>query len=213
MKISRSAKLFAEAQQLIPGGVNSPVRAFRSVGGQPRFIARAKGSRLYDVDKNVYIDYVLSWGPMILGHAHPAVIASIKKAAGQGTSYGAPTELEVILAREIRNAFPSMEKIRLVSSGTEAAMSAIRVARGFTKRNGVMKFEGCYHGHSDYLLREVCLKILSDILSQRPTMTFALSNNSSQRTVISWPASFWSRSLGIWASCPRLRSSWLPSGN
>lgn len=152
MKTSRSAKLFTEAQQLIPGGVNSPVRAFRSVGGQPRFIARAKGSRLYDVDRNAYIDYVLSWGPMILGHAHSAVIASIKKAAGQGTSYGAPTELEVSLAREIRNAFPSMEKIRLVSSGTEAAMSAIRVARGFTKRNGVMKFEGCYHGHSDYLL-------------------------------------------------------------
>jgi glutamate-1-semialdehyde 2,1-aminomutase len=152
MKTSRSAKLFTEAQQLIPGGVNSPVRAFRSVGGQPRFIARAKGSRLYDVDRNAYIDYVLSWGPMILGHAHSAVIASIKKAAGQGTSYGAPTELEVSLAREIRSAFPSMEKIRLVSSGTEAAMSAIRVARGFTKRNGVMKFEGCYHGHSDYLL-------------------------------------------------------------
>ena len=152
MKTSRSAKLFAEAQQLIPGGVNSPVRAFRSVGGQPRFIAKAKGSRLYDVDRNAYIDYVLSWGPMILGHAHSAVIASIKKAAGQGTSYGAPTELEVSLAREIRSAFPSMEKIRLVSSGTEAVMSAIRVARGFTKRNGVMKFEGCYHGHSDYLL-------------------------------------------------------------
>ncbi len=152
MNTSRSAKLFAEAQQLIPGGVNSPVRAFRSVGGQPRFIDRAKGSRLYDVDRNVYIDYVLSWGPMILGHAHPAVISSIKKAATQGTSYGAPTALEVLLAREIHRAFPSMEKIRLVSSGTEAAMSAIRVARGFTKRNGIMKFEGCYHGHSDYLL-------------------------------------------------------------
>ena len=152
MNTSRSAKLFAEAQQLIPGGVNSPVRAFRSVGGQPRFIDRAKGSRLYDVDRNVYIDYVLSWGPMILGHAHPAVISSIKKAATQGTSYGAPTALEVLLAREIHHAFPSMEKIRLVSSGTEAAMSAIRVARGFTKRNGIMKFEGCYHGHSDYLL-------------------------------------------------------------
>ena len=145
MKTSQSAKLFAEAQQLIPGGVNSPVRAFRSVGGQPRFIVRAKGSRLYDVDKNTYIDYVLSWGPMILGHAHPGVIASIKKAAGQGTSYGAPTELEVALAREIRNAFPSMERLRLVSSGTEAVMSAIRVARGFTKRTGIMKFEGCYH--------------------------------------------------------------------
>ena len=152
MKTSRSTKLFTEAQQLIPGGVNSPVRAFRSVGGQPRFIARAKGSRLYDVDKNAYIDYVLSWGPMILGHAHASVITSIKSAAGRGTSYGAPTESEVSLAREIRSAFPSMEKIRLVSSGTEAVMSAIRVARGFTKRTKVMKFEGCYHGHGDYLL-------------------------------------------------------------
>ncbi|MDF0665165.1 MAG: glutamate-1-semialdehyde 2,1-aminomutase [Nitrospira sp.] len=152
MITARSAKLFTEAQQLIPGGVNSPVRAFRSVGGQPRFIARAKGSRLYDVDRNVYIDYVLSWGPMILGHAPSAVITAIKSAAGRGTSYGAPTESEVSLAREIRHAFPSMEKIRLVSSGTEAVMSAIRVARGFTKRTGVMKFEGCYHGHGDYLL-------------------------------------------------------------
>lgn len=152
MKTSRSAKLFAEAQQLIPGGVNSPVRAFRSVGGQPRFIQRAKGPRLYDVDGNSYIDYVLSWGPMILGHAAPSVISAIKKAAGQGTSYGAPTELEVTLAKEIRAAFPSMEKIRLVSSGTEAVMSAIRVARGFTKRDSILKFEGCYHGHSDYLL-------------------------------------------------------------
>ena len=152
MNTARSAKLFAEAQELIPGGVNSPVRAFRSVGGQPRFIARAQGSRLYDVDRNAYIDYVLSWGPMILGHAAPAVVSAIKKAASQGTSYGAPTELEVSLAKEIRAAFPSMEKIRLVSSGTEAVMSAIRVARGFTKRDSIMKFEGCYHGHSDYLL-------------------------------------------------------------
>ncbi len=152
MKTTRSAKLFADAQTLIPGGVNSPVRAFRSVGGQPRFIQRAKGARLYDVDGNAYLDYVLSWGPMILGHAAPAVIGAIKKAAGRGTSYGAPTELEVTLAREIRAAVPSMEKVRLVSSGTEAVMSAIRVARAFTKRDGVLKFEGCYHGHSDYLL-------------------------------------------------------------
>jgi glutamate-1-semialdehyde 2,1-aminomutase len=152
MKISRSIKLFADAQQLIPGGVNSPVRAFRSVGGQPRFIKRAKGARLYDLDGNTYIDYVLSWGPMILGHAPAPVINAIKKAAGQGTSYGAPTELEVELARQIREAFPSMEKIRLVSSGTEAVMSAIRVARGFTRRDSILKFEGCYHGHSDYLL-------------------------------------------------------------
>jgi glutamate-1-semialdehyde 2,1-aminomutase len=152
MKTVRSAKLFTEAQQLIPGGVNSPVRAFRSVGGQPRFIARAKGARLYDVDGNTYIDYVLSWGPMILGHAAPTVTASIKRAAARGTSYGAPTELEVTLARMICEAFPSMEKVRLVSSGTEAVMSAIRVARGFTKRDSILKFEGCYHGHSDYLL-------------------------------------------------------------
>ena len=152
MKTTRSAKLFADAQQLIPGGVNSPVRAFRSVGGQPRFIKRAKGALLYDVDGNSYIDYVLSWGPMILGHAAPSVISAIKKAAANGTSYGAPTELEIILARMIRDAFPSMEKVRLVSSGTEAVMSAIRVARGFTKRDNILKFEGCYHGHSDYLL-------------------------------------------------------------
>jgi len=152
MRTTRSTKLFTVAQQLIPGGVNSPVRAFRSVGGQPRFIKRAKGARLYDVDGNSYIDYVLSWGPMILGHADPSVISAIKKAAANGTSYGAPTELEVILARMIREAFPSMEKVRLVSSGTEAVMSAIRVARGFTKRDSILKFEGCYHGHSDYLL-------------------------------------------------------------
>src|SRR5690242_7370627 len=152
MKISRSIKRFADAQQLIPGGVNSPVRAFRSVGGQPRFIKRAKGARLYDLDGNTYIDYVLSWGPMILGHAPAPVINAIKKAADRGTSYGAPTELEVELARQIRDAVPSMEKIRLVSSGTEAVMSVIRVARGFTKRDSILKFEGCYHGHSDYIL-------------------------------------------------------------
>jgi glutamate-1-semialdehyde 2,1-aminomutase len=152
MKTTRSAKLFADAQELIPGGVNSPVRAFRSVGGHPRFITRAKGARLYDVDGNSYLDYVLSWGPMILGHAAPSVISTIKQAAARGTSYGAPTELEVTLARMIRDAFPSMEKVRLVSSGTEAVMSAIRVARGFTRRDNVLKFEGCYHGHSDYLL-------------------------------------------------------------
>ncbi len=152
MKTLRSANLFAHAQQLIPGGVNSPVRAFRSVGGQPRFIQRAKGSRLYDVDGNTYIDYVLSWGPMILGHAPTTVITAIKKAAANGTSYGAPTELEITLARMIHDALPSMEKLRLVSSGTEAVMSAIRAARAFTKRDAVLKFDGCYHGHTDYLL-------------------------------------------------------------
>lgn len=152
MKTTKSQALFEAAQQVIPGGVNSPVRAFRSVGGQPRFIARAKGAYLYDADGNRYIDYVLSWGPMILGHAPKPVVSALTRAAKQGTSYGAPTELEVRLARMIHDAIPSMEKVRLVSSGTEAVMSAIRVARAFTKRDGVLKFEGCYHGHSDYLL-------------------------------------------------------------
>ncbi len=152
MKTTKSKQLFAEAQKYIPGGVNSPVRAFRSVGGQPLFIKRAKGSHLYDVDGNSFIDYVLSWGPMILGHAPAPIIAAITRAAANGTSYGAPTELEVTLAKMIGQALPSMEQIRLVSSGTEAVMSAIRLARGYTKRDGILKFEGCYHGHSDYLL-------------------------------------------------------------
>jgi glutamate-1-semialdehyde 2,1-aminomutase len=152
MKLTRSQKLFEEAQRYIPGGVNSPVRAFKSVGGQPRFIAKAKGSTLVDVDGNRYIDYVLSWGPMILGHAPAPVVKAIAKAAASGTSYGAPTELEVRLAGMIADAVPSMEQVRLVSSGTEAVMSAVRLARAYTKRDGILKFEGCYHGHSDYLL-------------------------------------------------------------
>jgi glutamate-1-semialdehyde 2,1-aminomutase len=152
VKTTKSKQLFAEAQKYIPGGVNSPVRAFRSVGGRPLFIKRAKGSHLYDVDGNSFIDYVLSWGPMILGHAPAPIIAAITRAAANGTSYGAPTELEVTLAKMIGQALPSMEQVRLVSSGTEAVMSAIRLARGYTKRDGILKFEGCYHGHSDYLL-------------------------------------------------------------
>ncbi|TAJ25190.1 MAG: glutamate-1-semialdehyde-2,1-aminomutase [Nitrospirae bacterium] len=152
MKTTNSKKLFLEAQRYIPGGVNSPVRAFRSVGGQPLFIKRAKGSRLYDVDGNSFIDYVLSWGPMILGHAPAPIIKAIARAAAKGTSYGAPTELEVRLAQMIAEAVPSMQQVRLVSSGTEAVMSAVRLARGYTKRDGILKFEGCYHGHSDYLL-------------------------------------------------------------
>ena len=147
-----SETLFEEAQRYIPGGVNSPVRAFRAVGGTPRFIARAAGARVYDVDGREYIDYVASWGPMILGHAHPEVVQAVQRAAERGTSYGAPTEAEVVLARMICEAFPSIELVRLVSSGTEAAMSAIRVARGYTKRDLIVKFDGCYHGHSDGLL-------------------------------------------------------------
>jgi glutamate-1-semialdehyde 2,1-aminomutase len=147
-----SEALFEEAQRFIPGGVNSPVRAFRAVGGTPRFIARAAGSKLYDVDGREYIDYVASWGPMILGHAHPQVVQALQHAAERGTSYGAPTAGEVTLAGMICDAFPSIDLVRLVSSGTEAAMSAIRVARGYTRRDLIVKFDGCYHGHTDGLL-------------------------------------------------------------
>ncbi|WP_353686167.1 glutamate-1-semialdehyde 2,1-aminomutase [Thermodesulfovibrio sp. 3462-1] len=152
MKTRKSKKLYKKALAVMPGGVNSPVRAFRAVGGNPLFIAKAKGSKIYDVDGNEYIDYVLSWGPLILGHAYPAVVKALKKAVEKGTSYGAPTSLEIELATLVKKAFPSIEKIRMVNSGTEATMSAIRVARGFTKRNKVVKFEGCYHGHVDGLL-------------------------------------------------------------
>jgi glutamate-1-semialdehyde 2,1-aminomutase len=147
-----SKRLFQDAQRYIPGAVNSPVRAFGAVGGSPLFIQRAQGSRIWDVDGNEYIDYVASWGPMILGHAHPLVIKALQRAAEQGTSYGAPTALEVELAALIVEAVPSVELVRMVNSGTEAVMSAIRLARGYTKRDKVIKFEGCYHGHSDGLL-------------------------------------------------------------
>ncbi|HMH51516.1 MAG TPA: glutamate-1-semialdehyde 2,1-aminomutase [Candidatus Acidoferrum sp.] len=150
--MSESAKLFTAAQRIIPGGVNSPVRAFRGVGGQPFFVARAEGARLWDVDGRVYIDYVGSWGPLILGHAAPAVVEAVAAAAARGTSYGAPTAGEVELAQAITRAYPSIEMMRLVSSGTEAAMSAIRVARGATGRDVIVKFEGGYHGHADSLL-------------------------------------------------------------
>jgi glutamate-1-semialdehyde 2,1-aminomutase len=148
----RSRKLFEEAKKHIPGGVNSPVRAFRSVGGEPLFIKKAKGSKIVDVDGKTYIDYVLSWGPMILGHTHPRVTAALKKAISNGTSFGAPTELEITLARMVKKAFPSIEMVRMVSSGTEATMSAIRAARGFTGRDKILKFEGGYHGHGNSLL-------------------------------------------------------------
>jgi len=149
---TRSKKLFEEAKKHIPGGVNSPVRAFRSVGGDPIFIKRAKGSKVYDADGKAYIDYVLSWGPAILGHAHPKVTAALKKAIVNGTSFGAPTELEITLAKMVKKAVPSIELVRMVSSGTEATMSAIRAARGFTGREKILKFDGCYHGHGDSLL-------------------------------------------------------------
>ena len=149
---TRSEELFEEAKGLMAGGVNSPVRSFKAVGGYPRFVARAKGSRIWDVDGKEYIDYLGSWGPLILGHAAPEVVEAIREAAGRGTSYGAPTELEIRLARLLQESFPSMELIRLVNSGTEATMSALRLARGFTRRDLIVKFEGGYHGHADALL-------------------------------------------------------------
>ena len=149
---ARSQALFERAQRVIPGGVNSPVRAFRAVGGTPRFIARAQGAYLWDADGQRYIDYVGSWGPMILGHGHPAVIEAVQQAAARGLSFGAPTEAEIELAEAIMAQVPSVEQVRLVSSGTEAAMSAIRLARGATGRSKLIKFEGCYHGHADALL-------------------------------------------------------------
>ncbi len=147
-----SARWFAAAAKVIPGGVNSPVRAFRGVGGEPFFVERAEGARLFDVDGRAYIDFVGSWGPLILGHAAKPVVEAVTAAAARGTSYGAPTVLEVRMAEEITRAYPSMEMVRLVSSGTEAAMSAIRVARGATGRDLLVKFDGCYHGHADSLL-------------------------------------------------------------
>jgi glutamate-1-semialdehyde 2,1-aminomutase len=152
MKQSRSEELFACAQKLIPGGVNSPVRAFRGVGGTPPFIARGEGSHIFDVDGNEYIDYVLSWGPLILGHCFPQVMDALEEVLKIGTSFGAPTEREVELAQLIHECVPSIEMVRLVNSGTEATMSALRVARGFTGRDLTVKFEGCYHGHVDSLL-------------------------------------------------------------
>ncbi len=152
MKSHLSKKLFEKANQYLVGGVNSPVRAFKAVSGQPVFIERGFGSKIYDVDGNEYIDYVCSWGPLILGHAHPQVIEAVKCACDKGTSFGAPTEIEIELAKKITESIPSIELIRLVNSGTEAVMSAIRLARGYTKRDKIIKFEGCYHGHSDSLL-------------------------------------------------------------
>jgi glutamate-1-semialdehyde 2,1-aminomutase len=148
----KSAEAFWEARRYLPGGVNSPVRAFGGVGLRPLFIARAKGAKIFDIDGNAYIDYVGSWGPMILGHAHPAIVRAINKAARKGTSYGAPTIAETELAKKIRDAFPSIEKLRLVSSGTEAVMTAIRLARGYKRKDLIIKMAGCYHGHSDSLL-------------------------------------------------------------
>jgi glutamate-1-semialdehyde 2,1-aminomutase len=178
MKRTQSDSLFQEAQKVIPGGVNSPVRAFKAVGGNPLFIAKAKGPRITDVDGNEFIDYVSSWGPMIFGHAHPRIVEAVSRQAQLGTSFGAPTELETELAQKVVAAVPSVESVRLVSSGTEATLSALRLARGFTGRDKIVKFEGCYHGHGDSLLVKAGSGVLSLGLPDCPGIVADLAKNT-----------------------------------
>ena len=178
MKRTQSESLFQAAQQYIPGGVNSPVRAFKAVGGNPLFIAKGKGPRITDVDGNEFIDYVSSWGPLIFGHAHPKIVDAVSKQAQLGTSFGAPTELETKLARMVVEAVPSIETVRLVSSGTEATLSALRLARGFTGRDKIVKFEGCYHGHGDSLLVKAGSGVLSLGLPDCPGIVADLAKNT-----------------------------------
>lgn len=178
MNISTSKQLFERAQQSIPGGVNSPVRAFKSVGGTPLFITKAKGAYLYDADGNKYIDYIASWGPMILGHAYEPVIKAIQEQAVCSTSYGAPTELEIKIAELIKSMAPNVDLLRMVSSGTEACMSAIRVARGYTGRNKIIKFEGCYHGHADSFLVKAGSGVATFNIQTVPGVTAGVANDT-----------------------------------
>ena len=178
MKRTQSESLFKEAQKYIPGGVNSPVRAFKAVGGNPLFISKAKGCRITDADGNEFIDYVSSWGPLIFGHAHPKIVDAVSKQAQLGTSFGAPTELEIELAQKVVEAVPSIESVRLVSSGTEATLSALRLARGFTGRDKIVKFEGCYHGHGDSLLVKAGSGVLSLGLPDCPGIVADLAKNT-----------------------------------
>jgi glutamate-1-semialdehyde 2,1-aminomutase len=173
-----TSSLFAQAQQSIPGGVNSPVRAFKGVGGEPIFIDHAKGAYIIDTDGNRYIDYVGSWGPMVLGHSHPEVINAVKLAANKGLSFGAPTVIETTMAEKVCQLVPSIEKVRMVSSGTEATMSAIRLARGFTGRDNIIKFEGCYHGHSDSLLVKAGSGALTFGVPSSPGVPAALADHT-----------------------------------
>jgi glutamate-1-semialdehyde 2,1-aminomutase len=204
MDTSNSTRLFTEAQKHMPGGVNSPVRAFKSVGRDPLYISRAKGSRIYDVDGNEFIDYIGSWGPMILGHAHERVVEAIKLAADDGTSFGASSEKEIELAKLVKAFVPSVEIIRMVNSGTEATMSAMRLARGFTGRDKIIKFEGCYHGHGDSFLSKagsgvatlglpdspgVTRSTAGDTLNSVSTRTKGRSRpSSSSRSAVTWGA-------------------------
>ncbi len=178
MNISKSQELFSRAQQSIPGGVNSPVRAFKSVGGTPLFISKAKGAYLYDADGNKYIDYIASWGPMILGHAYEPVIKAIQEQAILSTSYGAPTELEIAMAELIKSMTPNIDLIRMVSSGTEACMSAVRVARGYTGKNKIIKFEGCYHGHADAFLVKAGSGVATFNIQTVPGVTAGVANDT-----------------------------------
>ena len=178
MKITKSKELFSRAQNSIPGGVNSPVRAFKSVGGTPVFIQKAKGAYLYDVDGNAYIDYINSWGPMILGHAFEPVVEAIQRKASDSTSFGAPTALEIEMAELIKSMAPNVDLIRMVSSGTEACMSAIRLARGFTGRNKIIKFEGCYHGHADSFLVKAGSGVATFNIQTIPGVTAGVANDT-----------------------------------
>src|SRR3978361_1388814 len=178
MNINKSIELFERAQQSIPGGVNSPVRAFKSVGGTPIFMQHAKGAYLYDADGNRYIDYIASWGPMILGHAYEPVVRAIQERALFSTSYGAPTELEIEMAELIKSMVPNVDLIRMVSSGTEACMSAVRLARGYTGRNKFIKFEGCYHGHADPFLVKAGSGVATFNIRTVPGVTAGVANDT-----------------------------------
>jgi len=178
MNIVQSEKLFQKACKVMPGGVNSPVRAFKSVGGNPLFVKKASGSKIWDVDGNKYIDYVASWGPLIFGHAHPQIVDALKRQAELGTSYGAPTELEIELAQQIVDLVPSLEIVRMVNSGTEAVMSAIRLARGVTERDKIVKFEGCYHGHVDSMLVKAGSGLASLGIPECPGIVEDLAKNT-----------------------------------
>ena len=221
MTREESERLFAEATRLMPGGVSSPVRAFRAVGGDPVFIERGEGAYLIDVDGNRYVDYVLSWGPLILGHAHPRVVAALEEAVRRGTSYGAPSPLELELAQLVQAAMPSIELVRFVSSGTEATMSALRLARAFTGRSTIVKFTGCYHGHADLLLVQAGSGVATLGLPDSPGVTAGAvadtltapvqrprrPSRACSPTAATSPRSSSSPSPGTWGSCRRSRAS------
>ena len=220
--MTRSEELFERAKAVIPGGVSSPVRAFKAVGGTPLFVARAEGARFWDEDGRSFVDYVGSWGPMILGHAHPAVLEAIRDAASRGTSFGAPCALEVELAERVVRHVPSVEKVRFVSSGTEATMSALRVARGFTGRRKILKFDGCYHGHADSLLVAAGSGVATLGIPGSPgvpegtvadTLVVALQRRAGRRAGrrgarrATWPRSSSSPCAGTWARSRRSRAT------